>query len=112
MDFTVYPALDIRDGRVVRLAQGDYARETRYGDDPLPRALAFAQENGVPINPLHAQGFVSIGCQPCTRAIRPGEPERAGRWWWEDDAAKECGLHVGQNGKPARAQATTVEVRQ
>ena len=43
MDFTVYPALDIRDGRVVRLAQGDYARETRYGDDPLPRARAFAQ---------------------------------------------------------------------
>ena len=42
MDFTVYPALDIRDGRVVRLAQGDYARETRYGDDPLPRAAAFA----------------------------------------------------------------------
>jgi phosphoadenosine phosphosulfate reductase len=58
------------------------------------QCLAFAQENGVPINPLHAKGFVSIGCAPCTRAIRPGEDFRAGRWWWEDAAAKECGLHA------------------
>ena len=65
------------------------------------RALAFAEENAVPINPLHAEGFVSIGCQPCTRAIRPGEPERAGRWWWEDDAAKECGLHGDTPGSAA-----------
>jgi phosphoadenosine phosphosulfate reductase len=43
---------------------------------------------------LHAKGFASIGCAPCTRAIRPGEPERAGRWWWEDDSRKECGLHI------------------
>lgn len=75
------------------------------------RALAFAEENAVPINPLHAEGFVSIGCQPCTRAIRPGEPERAGRWWWEDDAAKECGLHVGSDGKPARGKSGPVEAR-
>jgi phosphoadenosine phosphosulfate reductase len=54
---------------------------------------AFAAANGVPLNPLHAQGFVSIGCAPCTRAIAPGEPERAGRWWWEADDKKECGLH-------------------
>ena len=57
--------------------------------------LGFAREHAVPTNPLHEQGFVSIGCAPCTRAIRPGEPERAGRWWWEDDAKKECGLHSG-----------------
>ena len=56
---------------------------------------AFAREHQVPINPLHEQGFLSIGCAPCTRAVRPGEPERAGRWWWEDDAKKECGLHLG-----------------
>jgi len=62
-------------------------------------ALAFAQAHAVPLNPLHGRGFVSIGCQPCTRAIAPGEPERAGRWWWEDDAAKECGLHVGPDGE-------------
>lgn len=66
-------------------------------------ALAFATANAVPLNPLHGRGFVSIGCQPCTRAIAPGEPERAGRWWWEDDAAKECGLHVGADGRLGRA---------
>jgi phosphoadenosine phosphosulfate reductase len=57
-------------------------------------ALAFADANAVPRNALHAKGFASIGCAPCTRAIRPGEPERAGRWWWEDESKKECGLHV------------------
>jgi bifunctional enzyme CysN/CysC len=55
--------------------------------------LAFVSENDLPINPLHAQGFASIGCAPCTRAIAPGEPERAGRWWWEEESKKECGLH-------------------
>ena len=60
----------------------------------------FVTVHDVPVNPLHAQGFPSIGCQPCTRAIRPGEDERAGRWWWESDKARECGLHVGKsNGK-------------
>ena len=48
----------------------------------------------VPVNALHAQGYVSIGCAPCTRAIAPGEPERNGRWWWETDGVKECGLHL------------------
>lgn len=47
----------------------------------------------IPYNPLHDRGFVSIGCQPCTRAIRPGEDFRAGRWWWENNDKKECGLH-------------------
>jgi len=60
---------------------------------------------GVPVNALHAQGFVSIGCEPCTRAIAPGEPERAGRWWWESDEAKECGLHVGADGRLVRSEA-------
>lgn len=48
----------------------------------------------VPVNPLHARGYPSIGCEPCTRAIRPGEDSRAGRWWWESRDSKECGLHV------------------
>jgi phosphoadenosine phosphosulfate reductase len=59
--------------------------------------LSYAKDNGVPLNPLHDRGFVSIGCAPCTRAIAPGEPERAGRWWWEQDAKRECGLH-SRNG--------------
>jgi phosphoadenosine phosphosulfate reductase len=53
----------------------------------------FVEDYSVPVNPLHAQGFPSIGCQPCTRAIRPGEDIRAGRWWWENEDGKECGLH-------------------
>ena len=56
--------------------------------------LDFISANDIPVNPLHAKGFASIGCAPCTRAIAPGEPERAGRWWWEDESKKECGLHV------------------
>ncbi len=49
----------------------------------------------VPFNPLHDEHFPSIGCEPCTRAVAQGEDFRAGRWWWEDESAKECGLHPG-----------------
>ncbi|TDQ17419.1 phosphoadenylylsulfate reductase (thioredoxin) [Algoriphagus boseongensis] len=55
--------------------------------------IAYIDEHKIPYNPLHDQGFVSIGCAPCTRAILPGEDARAGRWWWED-SKKECGLHT------------------
>jgi len=55
---------------------------------------AFINKNGIPYNTLHDKGFVSIGCQPCTRAIMPGDDFRAGRWWWEDKTNKECGLHA------------------
>lgn len=54
----------------------------------------FVNKNNIPFNPLHDKGFVSIGCAPCTRAIKPGEDFRAGRWWWEDNSKKECGLHI------------------
>jgi phosphoadenosine phosphosulfate reductase len=54
----------------------------------------YIKDNHVPYNPLQDKGFVSIGCAPCTRAIKPGEDFRAGRWWWEDADKKECGLHV------------------
>jgi phosphoadenosine phosphosulfate reductase len=57
--------------------------------------------NKVDYNPLHDQFFPSIGCAPCTRAISLGEDFRAGRWWWEDEAAKECGLHVKNEEKAA-----------
>ncbi|OEY67723.1 phosphoadenylyl-sulfate reductase [Marinobacter sp. X15-166B] len=49
----------------------------------------------VPYNTLHERGFISIGCQPCTRPVLPGQHEREGRWWWEQDTQKECGLHAG-----------------
>lgn len=55
--------------------------------------IAYIDEKGIPYNPLHDKGFISIGCAPCTRAILPGEDARAGRWWWED-SKKECGLHA------------------
>ncbi|GEO10442.1 phosphoadenylyl-sulfate reductase [Segetibacter aerophilus] len=63
----------------------------------------YINEFNVPYNILHDRGFVSIGCAPCTRAIRPGEDFRAGRWWWEDSSKKECGLHVSA---PETANAT------
>ncbi len=53
----------------------------------------YVDRYNVPVNPLHKKGFASIGCQPCTRAIEPGEDIRAGRWWWENPETKECGLH-------------------
>jgi phosphoadenosine phosphosulfate reductase len=58
------------------------------------RLDAYLREHTVPVNTLHARGFPSIGCQPCTRAIRPGEDIRAGRWWWEAADGRECGLHT------------------
>lgn len=62
---------------------------------------AYVERRRVPYNPLHDRGYPSIGCAPCTRAIRPGEPMRAGRWWWESEGhRKECGLHL-----PAAANA-------
>ncbi|CAK8564390.1 unnamed protein product [Lathyrus sativus] len=55
----------------------------------------FLRTMNVPVNSLHSQGYISIGCEPCTRAVLPGQHEREGRWWWEDAKAKECGLHKG-----------------
>jgi phosphoadenosine phosphosulfate reductase len=57
------------------------------------RVAAYVRDRDIPINPLHSAGFLSIGCASCTRAVAPGESERAGRWWWEREAKKECGLH-------------------
>ncbi|CAN1523850.1 CysH 3'-phosphoadenosine 5'-phosphosulfate sulfotransferase (PAPS reductase)/FAD synthetase and related enzymes [Caulobacteraceae bacterium] len=61
--------------------------------------LAYAEHFQVPLNPLHARGYLSIGCDPCTRAIRPGEHARDGRWWWENADTKECGLHQNNPNK-------------
>ena len=72
-------------------------------DWSLEALEAYVKDNAVPINPLHAQGFPSIGCQPCTRAILPGEDIRAGRWWWENEDGKECGLHNRPKHKDAAA---------
>lgn len=63
----------------------------------------YIHQKAIPYNPLHDKGFVSIGCAPCTRAIKPGEDFRAGRWWWEDNSKKECGLHSHEPKKTAEA---------
>ena len=69
----------------------------------LEQVRDYIKKNNVDISPLHAQGFVSIGCAPCTRAIKPGEDIRAGRWWWEVPEQKECGLH----NKPSQPPGLT-----
>lgn len=61
----------------------------------------YIRDHNVPHNSLHERGFGSIGCQPCTRPVLPGQPEREGRWWWEEETKKECGLHQG-NLQPQR----------
>jgi phosphoadenosine phosphosulfate reductase len=65
---------------------------------------SYVREFGVPTNALHQRGFPSIGCAPCTRAVQPGEDERAGRWWWEQPASRECGLHVDPQGRLVRTK--------
>ena len=81
---TPYTAVDPARGLIKLNPLLDWSRE---------RVIDFVREHGVPYNALHDEGFLSIGCAPCTRAVKPGEPERAGRWWWEQEDKKECGLH-------------------
>lgn len=69
---------------------------------------AYASLHDVPTNPLHQQGFPSIGCAPCTRAITVGEDPRAGRWWWEDAETRECGLHMTPDGRLVRSRPAIV----
>jgi phosphoadenylyl-sulfate reductase (thioredoxin) len=66
------------------------------------QVAAYIKENNVPQHPLYEQGYRSIGCAPCTRATGPDESERAGRWWWEQGVASECGLHFSPDGKVER----------
>jgi len=67
--------------------------------------------HAVPYNPLHDEFMPSIGCEPCTRAIAVGEDFRAGRWWWEDEKAKECGLHVHDDGQPTPVASSLIGER-
>jgi len=71
-------------------------------DWSLAQVLDYVRSRRVPYNPLHDQGFPSIGCAPCTRAVPPGEDPRSGRWWWERPETRECGLHTHSQGKERR----------
>lgn len=77
----------------------DLIKINPIADWSLEQLKVYLADNSVPVNSLHGRGFPSIGCQPCTRAIKPGEDIRAGRWWWENEDGKECGLH----SRPAAA---------
>jgi phosphoadenosine phosphosulfate reductase len=83
----------------------DHGREklNPLADWTLADVWHYVQLHGVPYNPLHDQFFPSIGCEPCTRAVALGEDFRAGRWWWEHEGAKECGLHVAHDLMEATA---------
>ena len=83
-------------------------REGRLKLSPLAdwtseQVSAYTREHDVPVHPLYSQGYTSIGCGPCTRAPKPGESERAGRWWWEEDGNSECGLHFSADGRVERS---------
>ena len=93
--------------RAQAASRGDLALEAYDADHDLLKfnplanwsedeVWAYLRARDVPVNALHARGYPSIGCAPCTRAIAPGEDVRAGRWWWEAALGKECGLHVAQ----------------
>ena len=78
--------LDAAHGGILKLNPlADWTRE---------QVWAYLRSHRLPLNPLYEQGYTSIGCAPCTRPTRPGEDERAGRWWWEADPDRECGLHA------------------
>lgn len=92
------PAIDRSDEATNGRAKVNPLADWTWGD-----VWHYIQLNAVDYNPLHDQFYPSIGCAPCTRAISLGEDFRAGRWWWEDEAAKECGLHVKQEQEVASA---------
>jgi phosphoadenosine phosphosulfate reductase len=92
-----------RDQSVTRTGGAEVELDAAHGGitkvNPLigwswEQVRAYAKEHAVPVHPLHDRGFPSIGCAPCTRAVKEGEHPRAGRWWWEDPENKECGLHL------------------
>ena len=72
---------------------GGIVKVNPLADWSTSQVFDYLQANRVPKNRLHDQGYPSIGCAPCTRAVKPGEDERSGRWWWENPGSKECGLH-------------------
>jgi thioredoxin-dependent adenylylsulfate APS reductase len=83
--------LDHTHGGIIKLNPiADWNRE---------QVMDYVRAHNVPTNRLHGQGYPSVGCEPCSRAIRPGEDSRAGRWWWENSSNRECGIHGGEEGQ-------------
>jgi len=79
-------------------AHAGIAKLNPIADWSREQVLEYVKEHNVPINRLHAEGYPSVGCDPCSRAIAPGDDPRSGRWWWEDSDLKECGIHLEEQG--------------
>lgn len=77
-------------------AHGGLVKLNPLADWSEEQVWAYVRERNVPVNRLHKEGYPSVGCEPCSRAIQPGEDIRAGRWWWENAETRECGIHVGE----------------
>lgn len=97
-----------REQSVTRSSLEVVERRERFKLNPLAHLTyedvrGFVQAHELPYNKLYDRGYLSVGCAPCTRAVKPGEDERAGRWWWESAEQKECGLHF-ENGKLIRTR--------
>jgi len=75
-------------------AAGGIVKVNPLADWSEEQVWSYVEAHAVPVNRLHREGYPSVGCEPCSRAIEPGEDLRAGRWWWENDDTKECGIHV------------------
>lgn len=88
------PKVETVDGRVKICPLADWT---------VVQVEQYIRDHEVPVHPLYALGYASIGCAPCTRPIQIGEDERAGRWWWEQDHHKECGIHFSADGSVRRA---------
>jgi phosphoadenosine phosphosulfate reductase len=87
-----------RDARKVEIdaTHGGIVKLNPLADWSDEQVWAYVREHNVPVNRLHARGYPSVGCDPCSRAVQPGEDLRAGRWWWENADTRECGLHVDE----------------
>ena len=83
-------------------AHGNIVKVNPLADWTQEQVWDYIRKNAVPYNKLHDQGYPSIGCAPCTRAVTPGEDARAGRWWWENPEHKECGLHLPAKKDPSK----------
>ena len=77
-------------------ASGELLKLNPVANWTSAQTWAYIRENSVPYNELHDLGFISIGCEPCTMATKPGQHGREGRWWWEEATKRECGIHVAQ----------------
>ena len=88
------PVLQIDEGNAGKAGAGVLLKANPLANWSSSRVWSYIRDNSVPYNTLHERGYVSVGCEPCTRPVLPGQHERAGRWWWEEATKKECGLHA------------------